>query len=436
MGTLKIRSRQWLLLALFLLFVIALFNAAGWLLYRRAASYLDDQLGQRLESIAATAALGLSPDLVESAGEAGAVFLLDDALQQIQEENGLETVLLFEPEGGTLASTGQLSDYQVEDPVPALDQEAWLLATSGLTSASRLYEVDGFYLKSGYAPVRDLGGEVLAVLAVEASAGYFRVLEQFKKSMIVLGAVSLLFLTAAGLLFFKLIDSLARAEMAIMRADALATLGRMAAHMAHEIRNPLGIIRGAVQRLEASSSVEKKDRELLSFLPEEVDRLDGIVSRYLDFARIEPLQLTAEDPIALVDETLAMARRELNEKGIRVSLSTSPPIPPILLDAQRFKGALLNLLLNAMEAMPDGGQIRVTVTGEKKWVHVSVSDTGHGISKGQLKTIFEPFFTTKEKGSGLGLALVAKVVEDHRGHIEVRSEPEKSTTFVLSLPMR
>jgi len=320
--------------------------------------------------------------------------------------------------------------------VPALDQEAWLLATSGLTSASRLYEVDGFYLKSGYAPVRDLGGEVLAVLAVEASAGYFRVLEQFKKSMIVLGAVSLLFLTAAGLLFFKLIDSLARAEMAIMRADALATLGRMAAHMAHEIRNPLGIIRGAVQRLEASSSVEKKDRELLSFLPEEVDRLDGIVSRYLDFARIEPLQLTAEDPIALVDETLAMARRELNEKGIRVSLSTSPPIPPILLDAQRFKGALLNLLLNAMEAMPDGGQIRVTVTGEKKWVHVSVSDTGHGISKGQLKTIFEPFFTTKEKGSGLGLALVAKVVEDHRGHIEVRSEPEKSTTFVLSLPMR
>jgi signal transduction histidine kinase len=434
MGKLRFRGRQWLLLALFLLFVIALFNAAGWLLYRRATSYLDDQMGQKLEAIAATAALGLSPDLVESAREPGALFLLNDYVRQIQEENTLETVHLFDPEGKILASTSRLSDFTVDDPSPALDREAWVLATSGLPSASRLYEVDGFYLKSGYAPVENLEGEVLAILAAEASAGYFRVLEQFKKSMIALGGVSVLFLVAAGLLFFKLIDSLAQAEMAVMRSDALATLGRMAAHMAHEIRNPLGIIRGAVQRLQDSSSVEKKDRELLDFLPEEVDRLDEIVSRYLHFARVEPLQLTAVDPVRLVNETVAMVRRELTEKGIQVILSTSQAIPPIRLDAQRIKGALLNLLLNAMEAMTDGGEIRVTVTGEKKWIHLSVSDTGHGIPKGQLKAIFEPFFTTKEKGSGLGLALVAKVVEEHRGRVEVHSQPEKGATFVLSLP--
>jgi len=433
---LKFRGRQWLLLALFLLFVVALFNLAGWMLYRRAASYLDEQLGGKLGAIAATAALSLSPDLIESAEEPGAAFLLSDALERIQRENELETVHLFDPDGRTLASTSRLSDYQVEDPAPALDQEAWLLAASGLPGASLLYEVDGFYLKSGYAPVKDLEGEVLAVLAAEASAGYFSVLEQFKKSMIALGGVSFLFLAAAGLLFFKLNDSLARAEMAIMRADALATLGRMAAHMAHEIRNPLGIIRGAVQRLQSSPSMGQKDQELLGFLPEEVDRLDQIVTRYLRFARVEPLRTTMTDPAALVDETLSMARRELAEGSITVNLSAGGEIPSIPLDAQRIKQALLNLLLNAAQAMPEGGRIDVRVAAEKRWVRIAVSDTGRGISGGDMKMIFEPFFTTKERGSGLGLALVAKVAEEHGGRVEVRSEPDRGATFVLTLPVR
>jgi len=436
MSELKFRSRQWLLLALFLLFVIALFNLAGWFLYRRAASYLDDQLGEKLEAIAATASLSLSPDLVESAQEPGAAFLLSDAIGRIQQENELETVHLFDPEGRTLASTSRLSDYLAEDPAPSLDREAWVLATSGLPSASVLYQVDGFYLKSGYAPVKDLTGEVLAVVAAEASARYFSVLVQFKRSMFVLGGVSFLFLAAAGLLFFKLNDSLARAEMAIMRADALATLGRMAAHMAHEIRNPLGIIRGSVQRLQSSPSVAEKDRELLGFLPEEVDRLDQIVTRYLRFARVEPLQQTMEDPAALVNETLSMARREMAEQGVTVDLSVAPAIPAVPLDAQRIKQVLLNLLLNAAQAMPDGGLIDIRIDTEKRWVRIAVSDTGRGIPREDVKMIFEPFFTTKEKGSGLGLALVAKVIEEHRGRIEVRSEPGKGTTFVLFLPVR
>jgi len=436
MSRLKFRGRQWLLLALFLLFVVALFNIAGWFLYRRAASYLDDQLGEKLEAIAATAALSLSPDLVESAQEPGAAFLLGDAIRSIQRENELETVHLFAPEGRTLASTSRFSDYLAEDPAPSLDHEAWVLAISGLASSSVLYQVDGFYLKSGYAPVKDLDGEVVGVVATEASAGYFDVLEQFKKSMIALGGLSFLFLAAVGLLFFKLNVSLARAEMAVMRADALATLGRMAAHMAHEIRNPLGIIRGAVQRLQSSRSVAEKDRELLGFLPEEVDRLDQIVTRYLRFARVEPLRPTMEDPAALVNEVLSMARRELADGGITVNLSTSPAVPKTLLDAQRIKQALLNLLLNAAQAMPEGGRIDVRITAEKRWIHITVSDTGRGIPRGDLKMIFEPFFTTKERGSGLGLALVAKVVEEHHGRIKASSGPENGATFILSLPVR
>jgi len=187
-------------------------------------------------------------------------------------------------------------------------------------SASQLYSVDGYFLKSGYAPARDDQGEVIAVLGVEASAGYFQVLDNFKKTMLILGGISLLFLVVVGLLFLRLSYSLAQTEMAVLRADALANLGRMAAHMAHEIRNPLSIIRGAVERLKASPSMPEADKELLGFLPEEVDRLDEIVSRYLDFARVDPPRLAPADLAALLGETLAMVAKIVEDHRGRIQV--------------------------------------------------------------------------------------------------------------------
>ena len=435
MFRMRFRGRQLILLALFLLVVILLFNGGGWLLYSWVSPYLDQQLGQKLQAIAVTAALQLSPDLVESAGDPGAQFLLTDYLEQIQKDNDLETVTLFNLDGMNLASTSNLFQYGAEDPALTLDQAAVTLASSGVPSASQLYSVDGYFLKSGYAPARDDQGEVIAVLGVEASAGHFQVLDNFKKTMLILGGISLLFLVVVGLLFLKLSYSLAQTEMAVLRADALANLGRMAAHMAHEIRNPLSIIRGAVERLKTSPSMPEADKELLGFLPEEVDRLDEIVSRYLDFARVDPPRLAPADLAALLGETLAMAQRELTDKGIQVQISPAADLPLVRLDVSRIKQALLNLLLNAAQAMPQGGEIRITLSQQKKWVRLDLADTGIGIPGPHLAKIFQPFFTTKEKGSGLGLAMVAKIVEDHRGRIQVHSHKNEGTTFSLFLPI-
>ncbi len=435
MATSRYRSRQLILLALFLLVVILLLNTGGWLLFQRAAHYLDDQLGERLKAIAVTAALQMSPDLVKSAQDPGAQFLLADYLARIQENNRLETVTILDVEGTTLASTSSLFRFGVEEPAFTLDQSAVTLAMAGMASASHLYSVDGFFLKSGYAPILDDGREVLAIIAVEASARYFYVLENFRKTMLILGGMSLFILMAGGLLFFKLSYSLAQTEMAVLRADALANLGHMAAHMAHEIRNPLSIIRGAVERLQSSSALPAADRELLGFVPEEVDRLDEIVSRYLEFTRVETHKFTREDLKALVEETVAMARRELAERGVRVGISCPQNLSEIRLDAGRIKQALLNLLLNAVQAMPQGGEIRITLSELKKHIRLDVSDTGTGIPKTQLVNIFKPFYTTKEGGSGLGLAMVAKVIEDHKGRIQVRSQPNQGTTFSLFLPI-
>lgn len=429
----RFRGRQLILLAFFLLIVVLLFNVAGWLLYEQASRYLDQQLGQRLEAIAVTSTLELSPELVESAQDPGAQFLLEDYLQQIKGNNRLEAVTIFDLEGKILASTSSLIKYGAGNQALDLDQTAVTLAASGMPSASRLYTVDGFFLKSAYAPARDDEGEVLAILGVEASARYFRVLGSFKRTMLIIGGVSLVFLVAVGILFLKLSYSLARAEMAVLRADALANLGRMAAHLAHEIRNPLSIIRGAVDRLRTSPTMSEADEELLGFLPEEVDRLDEIVSRYLNFARIEPPKLAPVNVMDLVKESVAMTQRELTDKGVRVHISSAPNLPPIRLDAPRIKQALLNLLLNAVQSMPEGGEIHIALSHQKKHLRLDMRDTGKGISKSQLSKIFEPFYTTKQTGSGLGLAIVAKIVEDHNGKIQVRSQPDEGTTFTLFL---
>jgi signal transduction histidine kinase len=431
----RFRSRQLTLLALFLIVVILLFNGGGWLLYDRAAQYLDEQLGQRLEAIAVTSTLELSPALLESAQDPGAQFLLTDYMHKIKDSNRLETVALFDLEGKILASTSKLLEYGVEDPALTLDQAAVTMAISGVPSASRLYAVDGFFLKSGYAPAEDDQGEVVAVLGVEASARYFQALGNFKKTMLFLGGLSLLFLVAVGLVFLKLTYSLAQTEMAILRADALTSLGRMAAHMAHEIRNPLSIIRGAVERLCVSPAMSEADKELLGFLPDEVDRLDGIVSRYLDFARVEPPRLAMENLEDLVKETVALFQRELTEKRVRVQISSAPNMPSLRLDAPRIKQALLNLLLNATQSMPEGGEIHINLSQAKKKVRLDISDTGTGIPGVQLDKIFEPFYTTKKKGSGLGLAIVANVVEDHKGKVQVRSKPNQGTIFSIFLPI-
>jgi two-component system sensor histidine kinase HydH len=188
--------------------------------------------------------------------------------------------------------------------------------------------------------------------------------------------------------------------------------------------------------MRSSASLDENNKELLNFLPEEVDRLDDIVSRYLDFARIEPLNLAQVDLAVLINETVALARREMAEKGVQIEVSVPEKLPSLRLDAPRIRQALLNLLLNAVQAMPRGGRIHVAVASTKKYVQLNVVDSGIGISKQQLGKIFEPFYTTKEKGSGLGLAMVTKIIEDHDGQIRVQSEPDKGTNFSLLLPIR
>jgi signal transduction histidine kinase len=227
--------------------------------------------------------------------------------------------------------------------------------------------------------------------------------------------------------------------------DRLAALGEMSAGLAHEIRNPLAAIKGAVQYLDPAK-LPPEDREFVQIMIEEVNRLNGVVTQFLDYSR--PLK-PALAPTA-VNEVLQKTFRlleSLTPPNVAVELDLAGWVPHVQADAEQLKQVFLNLALNAFQAMPGGGRLSVSTRVARDelafWregsrradvVEVRFRDTGPGVPDDARESIFVPFYTTKEKGTGLGLAICQRIVKAHQGSIVVRSAPGEGAEFLVSLP--
>jgi len=226
-------------------------------------------------------------------------------------------------------------------------------------------------------------------------------------------------------------------EQRLIRSERLATVGRMAAQITHEVRNPLASI-GLYAELLGDEIAEKgpEPRRLLSSIASEVDRLTEITENYLRFARFPEAKLEPEDLGAVVESVLEFSRAELAQAGISLDIAVASGLPEIAGDESQLRQALMNLVRNAREAMAGGGRLQVSVDAGEGQVRLRLSDTGAGIADGDLAKIFDPFFSTKDKGTGLGLALVQQIVAEHAGRIDVESTPGRGTTFTLTFPAR
>src|SRR5215469_14194145 len=226
-----------------------------------------------------------------------------------------------------------------------------------------------------------------------------------------------------------IIVNLLGAEAAMRRSERLAALGQLSAGLAHELRNPLGSIRGSAELLERSVRRDNPvASELAGIISEEVDRTNSLVTRFLDFAR--PLEPRREptDITALIDRAAKHARVEI----IR---NYSPEVPPLPIDTGLIEQVMINLLTNAAQASPPNAPITVSTRLVGPEAEIAVIDRGCGIPADKLDSIFNPFVTTKQSGVGLGLAIVAKIVDGHRGRMAVESEPGKGSAFRVYLPV-
>ncbi|HEY1338395.1 MAG TPA: ATP-binding protein [Bryobacteraceae bacterium] len=224
------------------------------------------------------------------------------------------------------------------------------------------------------------------------------------------------------------------AEEAVRRSDRLAALGQLSAGLAHELRNPLGTIKGSAEMLAKSVSAENEvAREVAGFIASEVDRANSLITRFLQFARPLQVRLERADLAHTLDRAIAEVEREA--PGISIYRNYAPEIPPFPFDAELMERVFYNLALNAAQATVPGGAVTVKTRAAGGRAEIAVIDRGVGIDPKQADSIFNPFFTTKPQGVGLGLAIVAKIVDEHGGKIAVESEPGKGSVFRVLLPM-
>ena len=220
----------------------------------------------------------------------------------------------------------------------------------------------------------------------------------------------------------------------LRRADRLASLGTLTAGMAHEIKNPLGAIGGAVEILEEDYPADHPRREFIDILGREIGRLKVIAGKYLDYARPRAPALREMDANQAVRAAVDLVEKSAGRASIRIETRLGPDLPSVRADPDQVHQALVNLLLNAVQAMPHGGALQVETSAVPDGLQIAVRDHGVGLPEGPVERIFEPFFTTRPGGTGLGLAMAHKIARSHGGDLHAENAPGGGAVFRLILP--
>ncbi len=237
--------------------------------------------------------------------------------------------------------------------------------------------------------------------------------------------------------FNKMTEALAERDEMLIRSERLATVGKMAAQVTHEIRNPLSSLGLNAELLDeelTAGSDPSEARALIQAMQDEIERLTGITESYLRYARLPPPEPSFDDLNGLVTAAVDFMKNELAERRIQVEFDLAPNLESLLFDRGQIRQALVNLLRNACEAMPDGGIIRTSTRSNGRMVELAVTDSGQGIPAEALDQIFESFYSLKSSGTGLGLPLVRQICLAHGGAVRCEQTGTDGSTFVIALP--
>ncbi|MCB0012015.1 MAG: GAF domain-containing protein [Anaerolineales bacterium] len=233
----------------------------------------------------------------------------------------------------------------------------------------------------------------------------------------------------------NLVEELQRSQEQLLHSEKLAATGRLAASLAHEINNPLQAIHSAIQLALKFDLAPETRAEYLQMTNEEIERLIGMVTHILDFARPSPKAVEPADINQILEQVLKLASKHVRNGEYTIRQRLAPDLPEVAVITDQIAQVFLNLLLNALDAIPNVGTVTIVSQLTDEWVEISFTDTGIGIPQANLQRIFEPFFTTKPDGNGLGLAICYRIIEQHHGKMLVQSQVNKGTRFTVQLPL-
>jgi signal transduction histidine kinase len=420
------------LIAAFLAAFLVVLIATTLTLYRRARSHLDNELGERLRAVATTLAHSVEMSFEDSLGIESIDPDTYTLLYLVREENALSNIVILTPNGTTLVDLAGYSEPGRPNPFVDLDYSAVTLARSGIPSHTSLYRTGSVYMKSAYAPVAGDDGAVRAIIGVEAGAEFFAQLRELTTLIVAVTGFGVAVVIVLGLLFFRQSRSLDRAEAAVVRKDNLATMGRMVANIAHEIRNPLSVIRTASERLRRKY---REDDDVFSYISEEVDDLNRILTGYLDFAHSNAGEFGPQSARKVIARSVMAVETDVGQK--QLAIVETAPAGDVMIhgDEKRLRQAVLNVLINAVQASSPHGRVEIALESSASRATITVSDNGPGMDARELREITRPFYTTKTGGSGLGLNIVQSIVDEHGGTIDIKSAPGRGTRVALSFPL-
>ncbi|HYR68365.1 MAG TPA: ATP-binding protein [Candidatus Dormibacteraeota bacterium] len=431
----------------------------GTIIYsiRTSQRLLDQELGKRLQGTAHIAALLVQPAQFEmlALAVADTAAAADTALtdfsmamdaqeaadavkaewKRLAASAGLSNVILVDPSRRVLL---RLRDpFAFEPDVVVLDRVPLTRALIGATSHSSLYYKDGQYLRSGYAPVTGPDGAVLGAVAVEGGSEAFLPLQVIRTSLYGAAIVASLLVIVIGIGYGRTVGHLLRIEENLRHTDLLASIGQVSAGVAHEIRNPLAVLRGASSRLQKYEQLPSKERtQLLNMIDEEVGRMSAFVQNFLHLSRRPNLEPQEFELRQVLERSLGILRVEMDRSGVVMSVEWKAPDGVSLVgDPLAMHHVFLNLALNARDVMPNGGKLAIRVFERRGEVRIQFEDTGPGVPRDIRKQVFDAFFTTRAKGTGLGLAFVDRIVSEHGGSVTVGDAPTGGALFEIRIPL-
>lgn len=435
-------SRRMLLAALFTVILVVAVNLAWWIFYDRAESMLDHQLSRRLSAIAQTTAAGITEETVELLvmDDFSAYTTVIDILERSRQADSLSEIFVLDGSHRYLATTSINGDSLY---FLSLLNGPWIdsifFGTDPRPLVTPSYQTGSVLLKTAFVPLQGVDGTVMAVLGVEANVDYFDSMTDLKQNLYFSTALSLAGGLLFGFLFILVQRRIGKLQQNLMMNETHAYLGRMVAVVAHEVRNPLMIIRASAERLK-----KKTDMEEALFIVEEVDRLNSLVTGYLDFARGDRSEML-DGTIQQIntEQLISNIKKQIQDKlgDIPIKWYDSPSPENLTFDGYpgALKQVLLNLLINASDACRGAElplELSINVASRSNNIVLIVADHGPGMSRSELKHIGDPFFTTKQHGSGLGLYVSQKIVARMGGSLDITSRLDKGTIVTITLPKK
>ena len=453
----------------FVLLVMVVVGLSGWVLFELTDRSLERQMRDHLVSVAALVSTNLSGSVLRylhpGREHSNLYRTLVGKLQRAEQEVGARHIFVFDREYRSLLDTDGLMPVGREYPKLLFHRQELERVWKGHTAHSVLfYDGDVPYM-TGYAPIFH-NGEVVAAVGVEIGAGFVDSIRIFGRSVLIFAVLGALLTVgvAWGLArtltrpIQKLVEAAREIgrgnmgqEVVVASEDEIGYLGEtmeemrrklvardaqlrlMLGGVAHEIRNPLGSIELYAGLIAGDLPADDERKQHIEKVIGEVRRLNRVISEFLEFARPAPPQPQPTALAPLVADAAFLLTPEMEKAGIQYEMHVAPDLEAYI-DGAKIGRVLINLMKNAVQAMRDGGHLVVRATAEGGEVIVEVADDGPGMSEEVRSRLFEPFFTTKEKGSGLGLAVVERIVEENRGQIEIDSRQGQGTVCRLRLP--